>query len=333
MIPTYSRAGEILSVADSTGGGITMPVIYSMFPAVEPNILRRTVTKMCDRGALRAVACSDLGGRRVYLTTRGVNGRAGGLQRMLVAPDQREVVLPEKFAHSLIAAQLAYGLGEEGTIPEREIWRGRAPNSRELVSDGVAEIQPGWRIEIEVEMMVHQSPVRWTKKKGLVHRIAASCRPDNSLPRGLIKEVLVVAPVWLSRFHPDSEVELDAMVRTAAAKNFENRVGAGWWFLPIDDLESDPVWHPVFPQDCEPPNGQLLGLASRRNLYQKAHEKRSEIDRVRKNAAREKREREEAQKRSADAPVQPAKSVLSPGTLSYEESLELERELGLGDDA
>jgi hypothetical protein len=68
-------------------------------------------------------------------------------------------------------------------------------------------------------------------------------------------------------------------------------------------------------------------------LYQKAHEKRSEIDRVRKNAAREKREREEAQKRSADAPVQPAKSVLPPGTLSYKESLELERELGLGDDA
>ena len=330
---TGSRASEIRAAADAIGGGVTMPVVYAMFPSVAPNILRRAVKKMCDGGALVPVACYDLGGHRVYLTSSSDDNRPSGIQKMLARAGQRQVVLSEKFAHSLLAGQIAYGIGEGGTTPEIEIWRERKSDERGRVPDGLAEVRPGWLVEIEIERMVNQSPARWAKTDGLVERIVASCRPDNSLPRDTIKEVLVVAPVWLSRFHPDSEAELDAMVREAAAKNYQNRVGAGWWFLPIDDLESDPVWHPVFPQDCEPPNGQLLGLASRRNLYQKAHEKRSEIDRVRKNAAREKREREEAQKRSADAPVQPAKSVLSPGTLSYEESLELERELGLGDDA
>lgn len=330
MIPAYSRAGEILTVADLAGGGITMPVIYAMFPGVAPNILRRTVKKMCERGALRKIAVSEFT-RRAYLTTRGADGKASGVQKMLVDSTQHVCVLPEKFLHNQMAAALAYGLGSGGTIAETEIWREREPDDKSLVPDGIAEIRPGWRIEIEVERMIHQSPTRWTKANGLVARIVASCRPDNSRP-GVITEVLVAAPIWLSSVHPNSEAELDELVRQAAAKNFENRDGAGWWFLDLNCLESDPVWHPVFPPDCEPPNDQLLGLASRRNLYRKAHEKRSEIDRTRKAAAREKRERENAQKRSAGVQVPASTSVLPPGTLSYEESLALERELGLVDD-
>lgn len=315
---SVSRATEILAVAHALGGGITMPVIYALRPDVEQNVLRRTVQKMRERGALRAVPCSDLGSaRRVYLTTRGVDGRASGVQKMLDNNERQNVVLPEKFAHNLIAAQLTFGLGEAGATTESELWRARAPSSSGLVKDGVAEIRPDWRVEIEVEMMVHQSPARWAKKGGLVARIAAACRFDNSRPTEVV-EMLVVAPLWLSRFHPDSEVELDAMVRERAAKNFENRKGAGWWFLDLDRLESDPVWHPISPRDCEPPNGQLLGLASRRDQYRRVHEKRAALDTVRK-----------ANKRAEAAPGGQYKASLRPGTLTYEESLALEIELGL----
>ncbi|TAN03506.1 MAG: hypothetical protein EPN36_12125 [Rhodanobacteraceae bacterium] len=316
MIATHSRAGEILSVADSLGGGITMPVVYSMFPSVAPDILRRVVKKMCERGALRAVAISEFA-RRAYLTTRGVDGRASGVQRTLTEPGQRACVLPEKFLHNQIAGMLAFGLGQDGAIAEGEIWRGRARGAGGLVPDGIAEVGPSWRVEIEVEKMVNQSPARWSKKGGIADRIATTCRPDNSQP-GVVTEVLVVAPVWLSKNHPDSEAELAALVGAVAAKNYQNREGAGWWFLDIDRLESDPVWHSVFPANCEPPNGQLLGLAARRQQYERAHQKRAALDAARK-----------AKKRPAAAP----ETVTPRGTLSYEESVALARELGLEGDA
>lgn len=285
------RSDAVLRTADLLGGGVAMQVVYASFPEVHPDVLRRLIARLVHRRALAAVRVADLGGR-VYLTTAGTIGRLSGVRHYLKDPAlvnqalesgrvRKTVKLPVTFVHDQLAGLVSIGLSGGIAETEHEI-RVQQDVKPATVADGYSWPEADRRLVIEIERMVGQSPHRWTQRNGLVEKIARSLLPDNSHPRWH-DEYVVVAPRSLNRLHPDTPAELAELVTKAASKNYQNREGAGWWFLPIDDLDADPEWHPVLPDS--PPPRSLPGIRSRRQSFAGEHEDFAKIDRARKDAA------------------------------------------------
>lgn len=290
---TNFRAEQVLRIADMLGGAITTPAVYAGWPDVQQDVLRRLLAKLVARGALVVVHTAGLGGR-VYLTRAGAGGRESGVRHFLKdRPDaltealetgrvRHTVALTTTAVHDQIAAIVALGLSSGAAEFERQM---RQQNDRGLaIADGYAWPEVDRRVAIEIERMVGQSPHRWEQPGGLVEKIDKSLIADNSHP-SWVDEYVVVSPRSLNRLHQDVAAELSELVRAAAAKNFKNRPGAGWWFLPIDSIDSDPEWHPIVPGT--PPARPLPGIRSRRAAFESAHAKRAEIDAERKARAAE----------------------------------------------
>jgi hypothetical protein len=306
MMPN-DRADTILRAADYLGGGITLQIVYALFPHVERDILRRVVSKMIQRRALAWIWAGELG-RKVFLTTRGIDGHQSGVRKCLSDPGMarralqtgcagRAVKLPVKFIHNLIAGLVTLGLGGYDAEFERELWRGREETH---VADGVAWPEPDRRILVEVERMIGQSPNRWTKKNGLIDRMVESLWIGPS-GRNLKEEYLVVAPASLGARHPDVEKELADLIR-ARAKSLEPTSRAmGWWFLPEEDIESNPRWHSIFAGSNQVWPRPLIGIRERREAGKAEHKERARVDAERKEKKR--------QQRSAPLPARPRRST------------------------
>jgi hypothetical protein len=152
------------------------------------------------------------------------------------------------------------------------------------MADGIACPEPDWRLIIEVERMVRQSPGRWQKHGGLIDKIVA----EFGQPGGedALTQHVVVCPKFGTEHagqRMDFEHELDAALvgKTSGLTGVPR--DAGWWFLPIDAPECDPVWHPIV-AGAAPPR-TLQGIAARRASFAAQHEKNAALDRTRKMRA------------------------------------------------
>lgn len=280
------RGETILATADALYGAITMAVVAALLQDVSPARLRHLIHALVAHGAL--VPCWAAGtGQRVWLTTRAAAGRASGLRKWLADGDAIRSALmtknagtvqpPVTFLHTQLAGQIVAGFGACGREYDSELHTGEAL----AMADGVACPEPHWRLVIEVERMVRQGPGRWKKQGGLVDKVTAELgQPDDA---GTLTQHLIACPKLGNEDggEPvDFERELDtAIVQKAAGLTGLPR-GAGWWFLTVDDAESDPVWHPIF-AGTEAPR-PLPGIAARRAAFAGQHEKYAERDRARK---------------------------------------------------
>lgn len=282
-----SNRGEmILATADALFGAITMPVVVAMFPAVTRPPLWRAMGNLVDAGALVPAWCAGTG-QRVWLTARSASGRVGGLRKWLADSDAVHVALASKnagtiqppvtFAHAQVAGQLVAGYGIHRRVFDSQLHAGDAGP----VADGVAHPEPGFRLLIEAERMVRQGPGKWARRGGLVDKIIRHL--DRGGPGDVLTQHLVVAP-QTDPTGVNFEQELDRMVTKEVTGFTGIPSDAGWWFLPIGDLEGDPTWHPVSPG--VPARRRLPGIASRRAFYDAKHAANAMLDRARKAQAK-----------------------------------------------
>jgi len=316
------RTDTILRAADNLGGGITLQIVYALFPHVQRDILRRVVSKMVQRRALAWIWAGELR-RKVFLTTRGIEGHLSGVRKCLSDPEMvrralrtgcagRAVKLPVKFIHDLMSGLVTLGIGEYDAEFERELWRGRVEPH---VADGAAWPEPDRRILVEYERMIGQSPNRWTKKNGIIDRVVESLwiGPDR---RNLQEEYLIVAPASLGNRHPDVEQELADLIGARTA-NFDPTTRAmGWWFLPLEDIESNPRWHSIFAGTNQVWPRPLIGIRERREAGKAAHKDRARVDAVRKG--------KRSKQGVVSSPAQPRRSTVRITVLTDEQLRELE---------
>lgn len=280
------RAEQILRAADALYGAITMPVVIAMFPSVTRPPLWRALGNLVAAGALVPAWCAGTG-KRVWLTTRSASGRVAGLRKWLADSDAVRLALacknggtiqpPSTFAHAQIAGQLVAGYGIHRRVFDSQLHTGEAGP----IADGIASPEPGWRLLVEAERMVRQGPGRWQKRGGLVDKIIRNF--DRGGPGEVLIQHLVAAP-RTDAAGVDLEAQLVRMVTKEAAGFTGIPEDAGCWFLPIDDLEADPTWHPVSPGVPAP--RWLSGIASRRAFYDAKHAANAMLDRDRKARAR-----------------------------------------------
>lgn len=280
------RAEEILRTADALYGAITMPIVVAMFPAVTRPPLWRALGSLVHAGALVPAWCTGTG-QRVWLTTRSASGRVAGLRKWLADGDAVRAALASKnagtvqppvtFQHAQIAGQLVGGYGVHGRVFDSELHSGEAGP----VADGIAYPEPGWRLLIEAERMVRQGPRKWAQRGGLVDKIIHGFGEYD--PSCRLTQHLVAAPK-VGDDGVDFEAELARMVTKKVMDFAGIPTDAGWWFVALDDLEADPVWHPVFPG--QPAPRVTPGIASRRALFAPRHARNAELDRARKARAR-----------------------------------------------
>ena len=279
------RAEAILEAADALYGAITMRVITALFPEVSPARLRHLTHNLVSRGALVGGWAGSTG-RRVWLTTRSPAGRISGIRKWIADPytvrhalaakDACTIQPPVTFEHAQIAGEVVCGFGTYGRRFDSELH----VDGGEQVADGEAWPQPDWRLRIEVERMVRQGLRRWLKSGGLVERIIEQFLVDDG--DGVFIQHLIVAPKF-GAGHVDFEQELDRLVKQRASSIRNLPRTSGFWFLPMEEIESDPIWHPSFPgADAFCP---LPGIAARRASFADTHGKNSEIDRIRKMRA------------------------------------------------
>lgn len=280
------RAERILSTTGALYGAITMPVIAALFPDVSPAPLRRLMSALVARGALVPAWAAGTG-QRVWLTTRSASGRVSGLRKWLadsdairgalVTKNAGTVVPPVTFAHAQAAGQIVAGFGVCGREFDSELHTGDAGS----MADGVAWPSPDWRLVIEVERMVRQGQGRWRKQGGVIDKILAEL--GQSASDGVLIQHLVVFPKFggeRAGERTDFEQELDRLVAEKAAEMTGLARDSGWWFLPLDALETAPVWHPIFAGTQAP--RMLSGIAKRRENFLAVHAKNAEVDRARK---------------------------------------------------
>jgi hypothetical protein len=276
----------ILAVADALFGAITMPVVLSLFPDASPAPLRRLMAELVARGAI-VPAWAGGSGRRVWLTTRSAAGRVSGLRKWLADSDAVRgalvtknvgtVVPPVTFAHAQAAGQIVAGFGACGREFDSELHVGDAG----LVADGVAYPAPDWRLVIEVERMIRQGQGRWQKQGGMIDKIIAEF--GQSASDGVLIQHLVAFPKFGGERAGevvDFEQQLDRLVAERSADLAGVPASAGWWFLSLEQLDADPVWHPIFAGTPAP--RALPGIAKRRENFLAVHAKNAEIDRARK---------------------------------------------------
>lgn len=281
-----NRSETILATADALFGAITMAVVLSLFPDASPAPLRRLMCSLVARGAL-IPAWSAGTGQRVWLTTRSAAGRVSGLRKWLADSDALRsalvtknagtVVPPVTFAHAQAAGQIVAGLGVCGREFDSELHTGGAGS----MADGVAYPAPDWRLAIEVERMIRQGQGRWQKQGGLIDKIIAGF--GQSASDGALSQHLVAFPKFGGERvgeRTDFEQKLGRMVAEKAAQMTGLPRDSGWWFLPLDALETNPVWHPIFAGTPAP--RALLGISKRRENFVATHAKNAEIDRARK---------------------------------------------------
>jgi hypothetical protein len=281
-----NRAERILSTADALYGAITMPVISALFPDVSPAPLRRLMSALVVRGALVPAWAAGTG-QRVWLTTRSASGRVSGLRKWLADSDAIRGALvtksagtvqpPVTFLHAQAAGQIVAGFGIYGREFDSELHLGEAGS----MADGLAWPSADWRLVIEVERMVRQGQGRWQKQGGLIDKIIAEFGQWAS--DGVLTQHLVVFPKFggeRAGGRTDFEQELEKLVaeKTAEMTGFARE--SGWWFLPLDALDTDPVWHPI--SAGTPAPRTLPGIAKRRADFSAAHAKNAAIDRARK---------------------------------------------------
>lgn len=282
------RAEQVLGVADALYGAITMPVVTALFPDASAAPLRRLMAGLVGRGAL-VPAWAGGTGRRVWLTTRAASGRVAGLRKWLADADAVRGALvtknagtiqpPVTFLHSQISGLIVAGFGACGRKFDSELHTEGGPR----VSDGEAWPAPDWRLLIEAERMVRQSAGRWQNRGGLIEKIIAELGQSDD---GTLAQHLVVCPRFGDErdgARADFERELDAAITKKTAGLAGISRDSGWWFLSIDEPESDPVWHPVFAGVAAPRS--LLGIAARRSNFADQHAKNAERDRARKMRA------------------------------------------------
>lgn len=280
------RSEMVLATADALFGVVTMPVILALFPDAAPAPLRRLMGALVTRGAL-IPAWAGGTGRRVWLTTRSASGRVAGLRKWLADADAVRGALmtksagtvepPVTFAHAQAAGQIVAGFGVYGREFDSELHTGDAGS----MADGVACPAPDWRLVIEVERMVRQGQGRWQKQGGVIDKMIAEF--GQSASEGVLTQHLVAFPKFggeRAGERIDLEQELGRLVAEKAAEMTGLPRDSGWWFLPIDALETDPVWHPVFSGVRAP--RELPGIAKRRENFRAAHSRNAEIDRTRK---------------------------------------------------
>jgi len=284
------RAEQVLSVADALFGAVTTPVVSALFPAVSPAHLRRLMGDLVDRGAL-IPAWAGGTGRRVWLTTRNAVGRVAGLRKWLADSDAIRGALmtknagtvqpPVTFLHAQIAGQIVAGFGVHGREFDSELHVEGGP----AIADGIAYPERDWRLVIEVERMVRQGVARWQKADGLVEKISGEFGQTRA--DGALVQHLVVAPKCGGSEvgeRVDFEKELDRLLVEKSVDLVGLPRDSGWWFLAIEDLTADPVWHPVFAGANAP--RVLHGIASRRSAFDAEHAENRELDRARKARAR-----------------------------------------------
>ena len=283
------RAEQVLQVADALYGAITMPVVAAIFPGVSHTHLRRLMADLVARGAM-VPAWAGGTGRRVWLTTRNASGRGSGLRKWLADRDAIRGALmtknagtvqpPVTFLHAQVAGQVVAGFGVCELTFDSELHTGEAG----LIADGVAYPEPDFRLLVEAERMVRQGARRWQKPGGLVDKIVSEF--GQSREDGALVQHLIVAPKFGGERAGevvDFEQELDHLVAEKSVDLAGVPPTAGWWFLPVEALDADPVWHPVF-AGAEAPR-RLPGIASRRAAFADAHAKNAELDRARKARA------------------------------------------------
>lgn len=281
-----NRSVTILATADALFGVITMPVVGALFPEVSPAPLRRLMCALVARGALVPAWAAGTG-QRVWLTTRSAAGRVSGLRKWLADSDAIRGALmtknagtvqpPVTFLHAQAAGQVVAGFGVYGREFDSELHTGEAG----AMADGVACPAPDWRLVIEAERMVRQGSGRWQKQGGLIEKIIAEF--GHSVSDGMLTQHLVSFPKFggeRAGERIDFEQELDRLISERAAEMTGIAQTAGWWFLPLDELEADPTWHPVFAGTPAP--RPLPGIAKRRENCRAAHAKNAEVDRARK---------------------------------------------------
>jgi len=284
------RAEQVLGVADALYGAVTMPVVYALFPGVTPAHLRRLMGYLVDRGAM-VPALAGGTGRRVWLTTRAAAGRVSGLRKWLadsgairgalMAKIAGTIQPPVTFLHAQIAGQVVAGYGIAGRQFDSELHTGE----HGPIADGIAYPESGFRLLIEAERMVRQGAGRWQKSGGLVEKIIAEFGQVGD--GGTLVQHLIATPKSGGERAGelvDFEQELGRLVAEKAANLAGLPRDAGWWFLPVERLESDPVWHPVFPGTPAPRS--LHGIAARRAAFAGEHAKNLELDRARKTRAK-----------------------------------------------
>lgn len=284
------RAEQVLSVADALYGAITMPVIEALFPAVTPAHLRRLMRDLVERAAL-VPGWAGGTGRRVWLTTRAASGRRAGLRKWLADSDAVRGALmtksfgtiepPVTFLHAQIAGQVVAGFGVHGREFDSELHTG----GEGTIADGIAHPEPGWRLVIEAERMVRRGISRWKEDDGLVGKITSEF--GQARTDGALVQHLVVAPKFggaEGAKRVDFEQELDRLLVEKSAGLVGLPKDSGWWFLAIEDLAADPVWHPVLAGTKAP--RALPGIAARRASFAAEHAKNRELDRARKARAK-----------------------------------------------
>lgn len=279
------RSETVMETAELLFGAITMPVVSALFPEAAPDALRRLMLALVTRGAL-VPAWAGGSGQRVWLTTRSASGRISGLRKWLADSDASRgarvtknagtVVPPVTFLHAQVAGQIVAGLGVCGREFDSELHTGGAG----VVADGVAWPAPDWRLIIEVERMVRQSSSRW-RSGGLIEKIIADF--DSPGEAGTLTQHLIACPKYggdRSGERAEFERELAGLVDEKAAGMAGIPRTAGWWFLPLEVPESDPIWHPIFAGT--PPPRPLKGIAKRRAEFAEMHAKNAALDRARK---------------------------------------------------
>jgi hypothetical protein len=184
---------------------------------------------------------------------------------------------PSTFAHAQIAGQLTAGYGIHRRVFDSQLHAGDAGP----IADGVAHPQPSWTLLIEAERMIRQGPAKWARHGGLVDKIIRHL--DRGGPGEVSTQHLVAAP-QTDPTGVDFEQELDRMVTKEVAGFTGIPEDAGWWFLPLGNIEADPTWHPVSPGVPAP--RRLPGIASRRAFYDAKHAANAMLDRDRKARAR-----------------------------------------------
>lgn len=281
-----NRSETILSTADALFGVITMAVVGALFPEVSPAPLRRQMGALVARGALVPAWAAGTG-QRVWLTTRSAAGRVSGLRKWLADSDAIRGALvtknagtvqpPVTFLHAQAAGQIVAGFGIYGREYDSELHMGEAGS----MADGLAWPTADWRLVIEVERMVRQGQGRWQKQGGVIDKIIAEF--GQSASGGVLTQHLVAFPKFGGERggeRTDFEQELDRLVAEKVAEMTGLARDSGWWFLPLDALETDPVWHPIF--SGTPAPHALPGIAKRRADFSAAHVKNAAIDRARK---------------------------------------------------
>lgn len=280
-----ARSEIVMATAEALFGALTMPVVSALFPEAAPDALRRLMLALVVRGAL-VPAWSAGSGQRVWLTTRSASGRVSGLRKWLADADAVRGALvtrnagtvqpPVTFLHAQAAGQIVAGYGEFGREFDSELHIGGTG----VVADGVAWPAPDWRLIVEVERMVRQGSGRW-QAGGLIEKIVAGF--DSPGEAGTLTHHLIVCPKLggeRSGERVDFERELAGLVDEKAGGMAGIPRMAGWWFLPFDVPESDPVWHPIFAGTAPP--RPLPGIAKRRSKFADAHAKNAALDRARK---------------------------------------------------